>query len=166
MSNQQLVENIISLDKPGREKTIKLCDDLGWKFEEPERSDLAYDCIIKFDSSMFAVVEIKNRDIKYDKYPTLFLQEDKYNNLLKWKQRLNADQALYINWIDNKCYIFDIDKVDKNNIKEKWMNKITANPAAGKTLKRVYELNKKDAIFVFNDEENFNVFDKNAFNEE
>lgn len=144
---QQIIDNIISLDKPGRDKTIKLCEDYGWKFEEPERADLAYDCIIKFNSDLKAVVEIKNRDSKYQKYDTLFLQEDKYKNLLKWKERLDADQVLYINWIDNKCYIFDINKVNPNTIKERWMNNITADKSSGKILKRVYELNKKDAIF-------------------
>lgn len=145
---KQIIENIINLDKPGRDKTIKLCNDYGWNFEEPKRNDLAYDCIIKFSSDLLAVVEIKNRDIKYDKYETLFLQEDKYHNLLKWKERLGADQALYINWIGNKCYIFDIEKVDKNSLTEKFMNKITADKASGKTLKKVYELKKSDAIML------------------
>jgi len=144
--NKEIISNIIKLDKPGRDKTMKLCNDYGWKFEEPIRNDLAYDCIIRFSSDLFAVVEIKNRDIKYDKYDTLFLQEDKYNNLLKWKERLGADQALYINWIGDKCYIFDVDKVDKNSLIEKWMNKITADKSSGKTLKKVYELNKENAI--------------------
>lgn len=144
--DKRIIENIINLDKPGRDKTIKLCNDYGWKFEEPERNDLAYDCIIRFNSDLKAVVEIKNRDIKYEKYDTLFLQEDKYHNLLKWKERLDADQALYINWIGDKCYIFDVDKVDKNSLMEKWMNKITADKSSGKTLKKVYELNKENAI--------------------
>ena len=111
----KIIENIIKLDKPGRDKTIKICDEYGWKFEEPERADLAYDCKIKFNSDIFAVVEIKNRSIKYENYDTLFLQQDKYENLLKWKKRLGADKALYFNWVGDNCYVFDIDKVDKTN---------------------------------------------------
>lgn len=143
--NNQIIENIIKLDKPGRDKTIKICDEYGWKFDEPDRSDLAYDCIIKFNSDIFAVVEIKNRSIKYENYDTLFLQQDKYENLLKWRKRLGADKALYFNWVGDNCYVFDIDKVDKNSLTEKLMNKITADKSSGKILKKVYELNKKDA---------------------
>lgn len=140
-----LQNNIKKLDKPGRDKTIKLCNDYGWRFEEPIREDLAYDCIIKFDSSMFAVVEIKNRDIKCEKYDTLFLQKDKYENVKKWQRRLGADLALYINWIGDTCYVFDLSKVDESTLTEKWMNAITAESRTHKVIKQVYELKKSDA---------------------
>lgn len=150
MEKQQLIENIIKLDKPGREKTIQLCEKMGWKFEEPERGDLAYDCIIYINSDIFVVGEIKNRDIKCQKYDTLFLQEDKYNNVLKWKTRLGADLAWYINWIGDECYIFDLSKVDPNTKTQKWMNKVTAESTKNKELKNIYEINKKDAVIFEN----------------
>lgn len=142
---KETIDNIIKLDNIGRKKTIKLCEQRGWKFEEPTRPDLAYDCTIKLNSDVIAVVEIKNRSLKCANYDTLFLQIDKYNNLLKWKDKLNADLALYINWIGDECYIFDIDKVEQSSLTEKWMNNITADKSLGKVKKQVYELSKKYA---------------------
>lgn len=140
-----LQNNIKKLDKPGRDKTIQLCKDHNWIFEEPEREDLAYDCIIRFRPNLFAVVEIKNRDIKCAKYDTLFLQKDKYENVKKWQRRLGANKALYINWIGNTCYVFDLDKVNESTLTSKWMNAITAESRTHKILKPVYELKKSDA---------------------
>lgn len=57
------------------------------------------------------VFEIKVRDQKYLNYPSLIIEESKYQRLKKIKERDNCQAALYVNFIGNKLFIFPLSVV-------------------------------------------------------
>lgn len=132
-------------DKLGRDKVIDLAKREGWEFSEPRNNKLAYDCYLKVKGKLF-IAEIKNRDEKYNNYPTLFLQKDKYERLQYWKTKLNAYGVLYINCIGDNIYIFNLDKPETTKqLITQWMNVITVESTKIKAPKEVYVLEKQNA---------------------
>lgn len=134
-----------ALDKPGRDKFKLLCSKLNLIYEEPSFDKLAYDCTIKYKGRTY-LVELKDRNIKYNVYDTLYLEKYKYDCLKRWKKSLNAAGIFYVNWIGNKAYIFNLDddKIFGTQL-SKPMNKITAMHNNIKVKKDVYVLKKSDA---------------------
>ena len=146
MTQQQLVENIKKLDKPGRDKFIKLCETLNLEYGEPENEKLSYDCFIIYKGKKY-LVELKDRDPKYEQYDDLILEQDKYNRIMNWKNKLGAAGAYYCNWFGNNAYLWNLDKkcITAKPAK-KWMNKITAASREEKVEKDIFYINKTDAV--------------------
>ena len=146
MTKQELVENIKKMDKPGRDKFIKLCETLKLEYGEPENEKLAYDCYIIYKGKKY-LVELKDRDPKYEQYDELILEQDKYNRVMKWKERLGAAGAYYCNWFGNTAYLWNLDKKSITaKPAKKWMNKITAASREDKIEKDIYYISKSDAV--------------------
>ena len=146
MTQQQLVANIKKLDKPGRDKFIKLCETLNLEYGEPENEKLSYDCFIIYKGKKY-LVELKDRDPKYEQYDDLILEQDKYNRIMNWKNKLGAAGAYYCNWFGNNAYLWNLDKkcITAKPAK-KWMNKITAASREEKVEKDIFYINKTDAV--------------------
>lgn len=149
MEQSELIKNIKSLDKPGRDKTKKLCEKLGYKWGEPDNEKLAYDCYFIYKGKKY-LVEIKDRNPEYDKYDELILEVDKYNRVENWKNRLNANGCYYINWFGDKCYIFNLDDSYITEHKDrKIMNRVTAASRVDKCYKDVYLVDKNKAKIYY-----------------
>lgn len=145
MNKTELEKNIKTLDKPGRDKFKKFCVNLGLEYFEPENEKLAYDCGFKYKGKTY-IVELKDRDPKYEQYDEFILEKDKAERLLKWKQRLEATGVFYVNFFANNIYLFKIDnKVLQMPSKLMWMNAVTADPSTQKIQKEVYLLKKTTA---------------------
>lgn len=133
------------LDQPGRQKTILLCQQKGYQWEEPTNKYLAYDGIVICHNKKY-IVEIKDRGLECARYKELFLEKDKYERLKNWKTKLDAAGIFYINWIGTNAYIFNLD--DPTLIGEpqkKYMNRVTAYSRKEKVEKEVYLLEKNKA---------------------
>lgn len=142
---QQISDNMKELDKPGRDKFIKLCEKYNYEYFEPANDKLAYDCGFKYNSNIY-LVELKDRSPKYECYNELILEKDKYERVIKWKERTGAKAAYYANWFGNKCYIFRLtEEIAKQPVIKKYMNAITAASRDVKVEKEVYMLDKKMA---------------------
>lgn len=142
---QETIDNIKALDKPGREKFKKLCAKMGYNYFEPENEKLAYDCGFIWKGKKY-IVELKDRSPMYECYDELILEQDKAERLIKWKQRLEAHRAYYVNFFGDTVYIFNIDeKVLEKPSKKMWMNAVTAESRTNKIKKDVYLLDKKEA---------------------
>jgi len=140
-------QKIVEMDKPGRDKFIELCNELGkdYIYQEPEIIDLAYDSILYYKGKKY-IIELKNRNANCKAFATFFLEEEKLNNLRKWKERLHADGIYYVNWIENTAYIFNLcdNSIFQNKTKIR-MNEKTWEDATKKILKDVYLLLKNNA---------------------
>lgn len=142
---QETIDNIKALDKPGREKFKKLCAKMGYSYFEPDNEKLAYDCGFTWKGKKY-IVELKDRSPMYECYDELILEKDKAERLIKWKQRLEAHRAYYVNFFGDNVYIFNIDeKVLEKPSKMMWMNAVTAESRTNKVKKEVYLLDKKEA---------------------
>lgn len=142
---QQISDNMKELDKPGRDKFKLLCSKMGYDYFEPANDKLAYDCGFIFKGNKY-IVELKDRSPKYECYDELILEKDKAERLIKWKARLGANRAYYVNFFGDTIYIFDIDeKVLQMPSKLMWMNAITAESRSIKVEKEVYLLDKRTA---------------------
>ena len=136
---------IRELDTPGREKMKLLCSQLGWEYSEPDSLRLAFDCFVTIAGHKY-VVEIKNRDVKYEQYDEYILEKDKYDRVMSWKHRLQAAGALYCNFFGNTAYIFNLDNPDITTRPAKaYMNDVTARSRSYKVQKDVYYINKSIA---------------------
>ena len=136
---------IRELDTPGREKMKLLCSQLGWEYSEPDSLRLAFDCFVTVAGHKY-VVEIKNRDVKYEQYDEYILEKDKYDRVMSWKHRLQAAGALYCNFFGNTAYIFNLDNPDITTRPAKaYMNDVTARSRSYKVQKDVYYINKSIA---------------------
>lgn len=145
MTNSELIQNIKTLDKPGREKFIQLCKKLGLQYGEPTNEKLAYDCYIIYKGKKY-IIELKDRDPKCEHYDDYILEKDKYERVLAWKERLGAAGAYYCNWFGNRAYLFNL---EDNRIIEKpskqWMNAVTAKSRTEKISKDIYLIDKSIA---------------------
>lgn len=143
MSKEELVENIKKLDKPGRDKTKKLIESMGYEFLEPKNEKLSYDCYFISKGKMY-LIEIKDRDPKNEKYDDFILECDKYNRIQNWKRKLNAAGCYYFNWFGDKCYVFNLDNpeiIENKTVKK--MNAVTAASRFNKIDKDIYLIKKK-----------------------
>lgn len=151
MDKQQLIQNIKNLDKPGRDKTKKLIDLLGYTWGEPDNEKLSYDCYFIYKGRQY-LVEIKDRKPEYEKYDEFILEQDKYERIMKWKERLGAAGCYYINWFGNRCYIFNLeDDYIKNKPSKQWMNAVTAESTTNKIQKDIYLIDKTKAKTIILD---------------
>lgn len=142
---QQTINKMKELDKPGRDKFKALCSKLGYIYFEPENEKLAYDCGFEYKGKKY-IVELKDRSPMYECYDELILEKDKAERLIKWKHRLEANRAYYVNFFGDNIYIFNIDeKVLEKPSKTMWMNAVTAESRTNKVKKEVYLLDKKEA---------------------
>ena len=62
------------------------------------------DCVYK--SKHHYIVEIK---VRYQDWETLYMELSKYNAM----QQMKLDQGLYVNFIGDKCYIFNLKKIEQ-----------------------------------------------------
>lgn len=134
------------LDRPGREKFKAMCADYGWEYGEPQNDRLAYDCWFRDKEGRLYIVEIKDRDVKYEQYRELVLEQDRYERIVKWYQRTGAYGAFYVNFIGEKAYIFDLGEpwiTEKPNVM--MMNAYTARSRREKVSKAVFMLDKSRA---------------------
>lgn len=151
-----LEQNIKALDKPGREKFIQLCKKLNLQYDpsgkcqliqygEPENDKLAYDCYIIYKGKKY-IIELKDRDPKYEHYDEYILEQDKYERVIKWKERLGAAGAYYCNWFGDKAYLFNLEdpRITEHPAKQ-WMNAVTAMSTSNKIEKQIYLINKSIA---------------------
>lgn len=140
-----LANEIKKLDKPGRDKTKRLIESLGYEFKEPTNEKLAYDCYFTYEGKLY-LIEIKDRKPEYEKYDEFILEVDKYERLKKWKAKLNAAGIYYLNWFGNKCFIFNLeDDYITDNRTTQWMNARTAESRTNKIPKDVYLIQKAKA---------------------
>lgn len=146
MTNSELIQNIKTLDKPGRDKFIQLCNQLHLQYGEPENDKLAYDCYIVYKGKKY-IIELKDRDPKYEQYEDYILEQDKYERVMNWKERLGAAGAYYCNWFGDTAYLFNLeDKRIKDKPANKWMNAVTAKSRTEKIEKKIYYINKSIAV--------------------
>lgn len=68
----------------------------------------AVDMIITDKNGKKAVVEIKCRNEKYEKYNTLFYEEKKYKGMLKRMKELGANKGYYVCIFGTHIYIYNI----------------------------------------------------------
>lgn len=145
MTNSELNANIKALDKPGRDKFIQLCKQLNLQYGEPANDKLAYDCYIIYKGKKY-IIELKDRDPKYEQYNEYILEKDKYERVMTWKERLGAAGAYYCNFFGNKAYLFNLeDKRITNKPSKQYMNAITAKSRTEKIEKEIYLINKEIA---------------------
>lgn len=133
------------LDTQGRMKMKRLCEQLNLGYAEPTNKKLAYDCYISYRGKIY-IVELKDRDPRYEQYDELILEQDKYNRVKSWEKRLNAAGSFYINFFGDTAYIFNLndDRVTQKPDK-RWMNAVTVESRKKKTLKAIYLVDKKYA---------------------
>lgn len=145
MEKTELENNIKTLDKAGRDKFIQLCRKLGLQYGEPENEKLAYDCYIIYKGKKY-IIELKDRDPKYEHYDEYILEKDKYERVIKWKERLGAAGAYYCCWFSDTAYLFNLeDPRITENPSKKWMNAVTALSTSNKVEKQIYLINKSIA---------------------
>lgn len=104
------------------------------------------DCFINTDKRW--EVEIKVRADSAESYSTLFLEAAKLKAMIELIKNQEAEEGLYVNFISNKIYIFNIRKIcqalqkKQLYISSRLCNRTTA-VASDKTDKRMIELPKK-----------------------
>lgn len=92
-------------------------------------------------------VEIKVRADSAEQYSTLFLEYQKLLAMVDLIKQKQAEEGLYINFIKNKAYIFNIRKIcsalssKRLYVSSRYCNRTTAE-ASDKTDKRMIELPK------------------------
>ena len=102
----------------------------------------AVDMIITDKNGKKAVVEIKCRNEKYEKYPTLFFEEKKYKGMLKRMQDLGVSAGLYVCIFGTHIYIYNIqDIVDNTQITYKYLPANSFNDGTFET-KAIYDFRK------------------------
>ena len=130
----------------GRHITETLCNKLGWEYENCDELYKPYDCFITIDGKRH-IGEIKVRDIKFATKPTLHFEVKKYNNLLVEADKENVDGILYINWLGNECYVFDVtdELIMNSRMIESFSNRVTAMSRLDedKVYKEMYLLPKR-----------------------
>ena len=90
-----------------------------------------YDCLSE-ESKLY--IELKARRTHY---PTLLLEEKKYNFLIGEANRLGM-KAQYINWTPEGMWAFDLDSNPDNYVwEEQWLPVSTDFGSNKKTIKRV-----------------------------
>ena len=89
------------------------------------------------------IIELKDRDPKYEQYDEYILEQDKYERVIAWKERLGAAGAYYCNWFGNKAYLFNLEdpRITEHPAKQ-WMNAITAKSRNEKVEKKIFYINK------------------------
>ena len=127
----------------GRELTKKLCKQNGWKFTEGDDINLPYDCFIGINGER-CMGEIKVRNVKFIRKPTLHFEVKKYNMLMEENEREEADKVFYINWLGDTCFIFNITDslIESTPIEQSLSNKVTARSTEDKIYKDMYLLPK------------------------
>lgn len=98
-----------------------------------------------------AVVEIKVRNIKYQYYPTHYLEYYKYQNIINKKNINNCNIALYCNFFgNNTLYIYNLKHLEDSSIQSNY-SFCPKTSAGDKSLvqKEIIELNTKLAsVFI------------------
>ena len=149
--NEEQQRHLDELERNGIEQVQKMCESHGLIFKQTNTEHRAYDCfILNPVTGKTSICEIKNR-FNADKYDTLYMEVDKLERLLKWKDYYESNKAFYINVVEKKIYIFEIDNSTINKYKpvKKWMNSETYKSTTNKIMKEVIELPKKDAKIIY-----------------
>lgn len=142
-------ENYKRLDKPGRDKFKRLCEECGLVYHEPENNKLAFDCWFEGMGYNW-LVEIKDRGPEAVGYQELVLEKDRYERLANWVNKTGAAGAFYVNWIGDTAYIFDLrDPRTLTRPRTMYMNAVTAVSRCNKINKEVYMLDKSWASKVY-----------------
>lgn len=91
------------------------------------------DAVIKNKEGVYSTVEIKNRDIKYESYPTYMFEKSKYDFMMKCLDTGKFQNGLYVNFFGDTAYVFtlkDINYLVENNLIKldtKWCPNTTVN---------------------------------------
>lgn len=150
MTNEQQ-KHLDELEANGIEQVKKMCENHGLFFGQANMEHRAYDCFITNKvTRKTSICEIKNR-YNADNYDTLFMEVDKLNRLLKWKEKFLCWKAFYINVLGTTLYIFEVDEdtLKKYPTAKRWMNSKTYESTDNKTMKEVIELPKSDAKIIY-----------------
>lgn len=144
-----MTDKFTILDQPGREKLYSYLYQYNLTGEDTKQR-CGIDVIMTDKNLNRYGIEIKNRSNKANNYPTLFIEMDKYNTLLKHNAKQRFKQSYYVNFVGNKMYIYDLYTLNKE-ISDKgwvkrWMNEKTAESTTKKVPKWVCELPKESAI--------------------
>ena len=122
MDNFSYAENI------GRTKFQALLDQKGitdYQFTPDQFNPV--DCYFTQGVQWVAEIKVRNRE-----YPTLFMELSKLKSMIQIIKEGEAQNGLYVNFIGDKCFIFDIREICKNNkenhlkIQQKWLPRTTA----------------------------------------
>lgn len=146
--------NFIKLDKPGRDKFKTFLTQFNYTFEDtPPKCGV--DIIFKDNKGNKYPVELKNRSTTTDKFSTLYIEDGKYNTLLRWANKPEYKTAFYINFVGPKMYIYSVPKLEYLISTIGWdikvMNAVTAL-SNHKIPKKVCELPKSVAIqYIYTD---------------
>lgn len=147
-TKEQVRRTISDSEILGRELTRKLCEQNGWDFYESVGEYTHYDCFIDI-GDIHCIGEIKVRNVKFASKPTLHFEVKKYNELQDASDFEATDGILYINWLGNECYVFEItDELIENTEKGVSLsNKTTARSRLyeDKIEKEMYFLDKRKA---------------------
>lgn len=139
-------ENYKRLDKPGRDKFKRMCEECGLVYHEPENEKLAFDCWFEGQGYNW-LVEIKDRGPEAAGYQELVLEKDRYERLAACVNKTGAAGAFYVNWIGDTAYIFDLrDPRTTTRPGTMYMNAATAVSRCNKVNKEVYMLDKSWAV--------------------
>ena len=102
------MNNIIrEYEDNGRNKFQRLCDSLGVEWDENEDIHSYYDGTVLWKGKTY-LIEIKDRDERYEAYDTILLQNDKYENILGCMENTGADGAYYVCFYGDTAYVTDL----------------------------------------------------------
>lgn len=101
-----LNSKINDMEKSGRDKFRKLCQNLNLEFIEATNQYEHYDGIIFFKGKKY-LIEIKDRSNKFN-YDTILFEDEKYQNIKAAIEETNADGAYYVSIWDNTLYLYYI----------------------------------------------------------
>ena len=139
-------ENYKRLDRPGRDKFKRMCEECGLVYHEPDNDRLAFDCWFEGQGYNW-LVEIKDRGPEAAGYRELVLEKDRYERLANWVNKTSCAGAFYVNWIGDTAYIFDLrDPRTTTRPGTMLMNAATAVSRCNKISKEVYMLDKSWAV--------------------
>lgn len=158
MRSKKFVKRLVSDSEIlGRELTKKLCEEHNWLFTEAAGDSTHYDCFIEA-SGINTIGEIKVRKEKYKYKSELYLEVKKYHNLKSASKHFGTGKILYINWILNDCFVFNVtdELIRKSRIEWVLANRVTASSREDKIYKPMYCLPKTEAkIFHIKDFDDF-----------
>lgn len=85
------------------------CNITDYKFTKYQYAPV--DCYAKFGNNL-AEIEIKVRSKLYN---TLFIELTKYKSMKQILHKHKIKYALYVNFVDNRCYIFNLRNITRKN---------------------------------------------------
>lgn len=118
---------VYEYERKGREKFSRLCEMKNLQYWDNPIITEHYDGIVYHRGKPY-VVEIKDRDVKYEPFDTYLFENDKYVNLNKAIEETGAYGAFYVNFFEDRAYVFNATTTEIADIKTvwRWCNEHTA----------------------------------------